>query len=87
MSASAGHVDDTAAAPSVVLDDTEKLQLYSYFKQAKSGDVPVDVVKPADVVEAAKMDAWATVRGLSRRDAMRAFIFLVYQLAPDWDNE
>ena len=76
-----------APAPALVLGDAEKLKFYGYFKQATKGDQPPGMVAPADPVEAAKVQAWATVRGLSRRDAMRAFVFLLYQALPTWDDK
>jgi diazepam-binding inhibitor (GABA receptor modulating acyl-CoA-binding protein) len=69
----------------LVLTDAEKLQFYGYFKQATKGDIPLDSARAADPVEAAKTDAWTTVRGLGRRDAMRAFVYLLYQALPTWE--
>lgn len=37
-------------------------------------------------VEAAKAEAWRKCRSLSRKDAMRAFVYLMYQVSPGWDN-
>ncbi len=77
---------DGSAPPALVLGDAEKLKFYGYFKQATKGDQPSGTAKATDAVEAAKVEAWAAVRGLSRRDAMRAFVFLLYQVLPTWES-
>ena len=71
--------------PVLVLGDADKLKFYGYFKQATKGDQPPGLPKPTDPVEAAKVEAWSAVRGLAKRDAMRAFVFHLYQALPTWD--
>ena len=73
------------ASQPLLLSDVDKLKFYGFFKQATMGDQPDDQPLPVDPIAAAKVAAWATVRGLSRRDAMRAFVYLLHQAAPTWD--
>ncbi len=73
-----------------MLRDAQKLQFYGYFKQATKGDYTGALTTtnvadaPADFAEAAKLEAWAGMRGLSRRDAMRAFVQLLCEVVPAW---
>ncbi len=57
------------------------LDLYSLYKQATLGDVQGDRPGGFDFRGAAKYDAWATRRGLSRDEAMQAYVDLVESLA------
>lgn len=54
-----------------------KLRLYAHFKQATEGDVAGDKPGFTDFVGRAKYDAWAKIKGLSKDDAMTAYIKLV----------
>jgi acyl-CoA-binding protein len=57
------------------------LQLYSLYKQSTEGDVNVDPPSnPFDFVSRAKYEAWASVKGKSREEAMREYIDLVNKL-------
>ncbi len=57
------------------------LQLYSLYKQGTAGDVNVDPPSnPFDFVNKAKYDAWATLKGKSKEDAMQEYINLVNKL-------
>ncbi len=57
------------------------LELYGLYKQAVSGDVSGERPGGFDFVGAAKHDAWAARRGLTREQAMRAYVELVQRLA------
>lgn len=80
-----------SGAPDVepgLLTDQQKLQFYGYFKQATKGDIPegdVGVAK-GTAVDVAKAEAWRKCKGLNRRDAMRAFVYLMYQVDPGWED-
>jgi acyl-CoA-binding protein len=50
------------------------LELYGLFKQASAGDATGSRPGMMDVRGRAKFDAWASRRGMSRDDAMRAYI-------------
>lgn len=52
----------------------EKLALYALYKQATAGDN--ETAKPGmfDLTGKAKWSAWADKKGLSKEDAMKAYI-------------
>jgi diazepam-binding inhibitor (GABA receptor modulator, acyl-CoA-binding protein) len=57
------------------------LKLYSLYKQATEGDVNIE--KPTnffDMVGIAKFNAWESLKGLSKEDAMQQYIDIVKQL-------
>ncbi|WP_207493684.1 acyl-CoA-binding protein [Aridibaculum aurantiacum] len=57
------------------------LQLYSFYKQATTGDVNVDPpANPFDFVAKAKYEAWAALRGKSKEEAQQDYINLVNKL-------
>lgn len=57
------------------------LQLYSFFKQATTGDVNVDAPSnPFDFVNKAKYEAWCNLKGKTKEEAMQAYIKLVSNL-------
>ena len=57
------------------------LDLYGLYKQATEGDVAGDRPGGFDFRGAAKYDAWARRRGMSRDHAMDAYVELVDRLA------
>lgn len=57
------------------------LDLYGLYKQATEGDVAGDRPGGFDFRGAAKYDAWARRRGMSRDQAMDAYVELVDRLA------
>jgi acyl-CoA-binding protein len=61
-------------------DNATMLKLYSYYKQATEGDVRGDRPGGFDFVGAAKYDAWAKLKGVSRDDAMTTYIKQVERL-------
>ncbi|HLU65388.1 MAG TPA: acyl-CoA-binding protein [Kofleriaceae bacterium] len=64
------RVNQLAAAPPTDV----QLELYGLFKQATAGDVTGSRPGMLDVRGRAKYDAWASRKGMSRDDAMRAYI-------------
>lgn len=56
------------------------LLLYSYYKQATSGDVSGKRPGFTNMVGRAKYDAWAKLKGTSEDDAMQSYIDLVEKL-------
>jgi len=56
------------------------LKLYALFKQASSGDVSGSRPGMFDLKGRAKYDAWASIKGKSRDDAMKDYIALVDRL-------
>jgi diazepam-binding inhibitor (GABA receptor modulating acyl-CoA-binding protein) len=57
------------------------LELYGLYKQASEGDVAGDRPGGFDFKGAAKYDAWARRRGMTRDEAMGAYVELVDRLA------
>lgn len=57
------------------------LELYGLFKQATEGDVEGESPGFFDLKGAAKFDAWEARRGMSRDEAMQAYVDLVDKLA------
>ena len=57
------------------------LQLYSLYKQATTGDVNTEPPSnPFDFVNKAKHDAWASLKGQTKDQAMQSYIDLVNKL-------
>lgn len=54
-----------------------KLKLYAHYKQATHGDVAGDKPGFTDFVNRAKYEAWAKLKGLSKDEAMAAYVKLV----------
>uniref|UniRef100_A0A3B5MR50 Acyl-CoA binding domain containing 7 n=1 Tax=Xiphophorus couchianus TaxID=32473 RepID=A0A3B5MR50_9TELE len=54
--------------------DDEILILYSLYKQAMVGDVNIDKPGLTDLKGKAKWDAWESRKGMSKTDAMAAYI-------------
>ena len=61
-------------------DNDTLLKLYALYKQGSAGDVSGERPGGFDFVGAAKHDAWAKVKGLSKDDAMQQYIALVESL-------
>lgn len=68
--AAVARVNGLAAAP----PNDVLLRLYGLFKQATAGDVSGSRPGMMDFKGRAKYDAWAGRKGMSRDDAMRAYI-------------
>lgn len=58
----------------------ELLELYALFKQATAGDAGESAPGVFDFKARAKHDAWQRRKGMSREDAMRAYVDLVAKL-------
>ena len=56
------------------------LDLYSYHKQASVGDVHGEKPGMFDFINAAKYNAWASKKGLTREQAMQNYVDLVNSL-------
>ena len=61
-------------------DDDTLLELYGWYKQATAGDVTGKRPGFTDFAGRAKYDAWAGRKGISKDEAMRAYIRLVESL-------
>ncbi|XP_048048650.1 acyl-CoA-binding protein [Megalobrama amblycephala] len=60
--------------------DAEMLEIYSLYKQATVGDVNTARPGMLDFTGKAKWDAWEAKKGLSKDDAMKAYIAKVEEL-------
>ena len=57
------------------------LRLYSLYQQATKGDIDLKTpVNTFDFAEKAKYEAWASLKGKSKKDAQTEYIKLVYKL-------
>ncbi|KAL6462318.1 hypothetical protein MHYP_G00287400 [Metynnis hypsauchen] len=56
--------------------DQELLDLYGLYKQAVVGDINIDKPGITDLKGKAKWDAWNSRKGMSKDDAMTAYIAL-----------
>ncbi|XP_061677089.1 acyl-CoA-binding domain-containing protein 7-like isoform X2 [Syngnathoides biaculeatus] len=60
--------------------DQELLDLYGLYKQAIVGDVDTERPGLFDMKGKAKWDAWSSRKGMSKDDAMAAYIALAKEL-------
>ncbi|XP_053744235.1 acyl-CoA-binding domain-containing protein 7 isoform X1 [Synchiropus splendidus] len=60
--------------------DQELLDLYGLYKQATVGDVNTDRPGMLDLKGKAKWDAWNSRKGMSKEDAMTAYIGLAKEI-------
>jgi diazepam-binding inhibitor (GABA receptor modulating acyl-CoA-binding protein) len=61
-------------------DDQTLLQLYALYKQATTGDTQGKRPGLFAMVERAKFDAWAKLKGTSSEGAMQSYVDLVKRL-------
>ena len=62
-------------------DNETLLKLYSLYKQGNDGDVNTDPPSnPFDFVNKAKFEAWTSLKGKSKEQAMQEYVNLVNQL-------
>lgn len=61
-------------------DNMTLLQLYALYKQGSVGDVEGKRPGFTEMVERAKYDAWATMKGKSKEEAMQAYVDLIESL-------
>jgi diazepam-binding inhibitor (GABA receptor modulator, acyl-CoA-binding protein) len=54
----------------------QKLQMYALYKQATEGDIQGEKPAMLDFVGRAKYKAWSELEGMSKADAMVAYIAL-----------
>ncbi|XP_075408452.1 acyl-CoA-binding domain-containing protein 7 isoform X2 [Tenrec ecaudatus] len=66
----AGDVRKLKAKP----NDEELKEIYGLYKQSVVGDINIECPGPLDLKGQAKWQAWSTHKGLSKEDAMGAYI-------------
>lgn len=55
-------------------NNTEKLKLYAFYKQATVGDVEGECPSIINMVERAKWNAWNAIKGWTKDKAMQAYV-------------
>lgn len=55
-------------------NNSQKLKLYAFYKQAVDGDVVGDCPSIVNMVERAKWQAWNAVKGMSKEKAMEGYL-------------
>ncbi|XP_029444672.1 acyl-CoA-binding domain-containing protein 7 [Rhinatrema bivittatum] len=60
--------------------DEEMKELYSLYKQAMVGDINIECPGMTDLKGKAKWDGWNSKKGMSKEDAMKAYIALSKQM-------
>ncbi|KAK0147857.1 Acyl-CoA-binding protein [Merluccius polli] len=60
--------------------DQQLLDLYGLYKQAVVGDINIAKPGMTDIKGKAKWEAWSTRKGMSKEDAMSAYITLAKEL-------
>eukprot|EP00049_Salpingoeca_infusionum_P001006 m.44153 g.44153 ORF g.44153 m.44153 type:complete len:99 (-) comp10822_c0_seq1:246-542(-) len=63
-----------------------KLGFYKYFKQATVGDNTTSQPWAVQLEARAKWDAWTSVKGMSKEDAMKAYVDLLAKDDPNWES-
>lgn len=76
---------EQAAANSKTLNEKPSndilLKMYSLYKQGSVGDINIDPPSnPFDIVNRAKYEAWAALKGKTQEEAMQEYIDLVGEL-------
>ncbi|XP_028936677.1 acyl-CoA-binding protein [Ornithorhynchus anatinus] len=61
-------------------EDQEMLFIYSHFKQVTVGDVNTERPGMLDFKGKAKWDAWNSLKGMSKEDAIKAYVDKVAEL-------
>ena len=61
-------------------DNMTLLKIYSLYKQASEGDVEGKRPGFTDMIGRAKYDAWATLKGKGKDEAMQEYIDLIESL-------
>ena len=55
-------------------NNTQKLKLYAFYKQATVGDVNVPCPGMLNMIDRAKWNAWNAIKGWSNEKAMQAYL-------------
>eukprot|EP00406_Dinophysis_acuminata_P008822 CAMPEP_0179239018 /NCGR_PEP_ID=MMETSP0797-20121207/15248_1 /TAXON_ID=47934 /ORGANISM="Dinophysis acuminata, Strain DAEP01" /LENGTH=99 /DNA_ID=CAMNT_0020946335 /DNA_START=31 /DNA_END=330 /DNA_ORIENTATION=- len=63
-----------------------KLNYYKFYKQATEGDVQGSQPWAVQIESRAKWDAWNSVKGMSKEEAMEGYITLLGKDDPNWES-
>jgi diazepam-binding inhibitor (GABA receptor modulating acyl-CoA-binding protein) len=72
--------------PNPEIGNAEKLETYALYKQATIGDVQGGQPWAVQLEARAKWDAWNSQKGISKEDAMKAYIERVEKGDPKWET-
>lgn len=72
--AAKGMEDLARANTNFNLNNTEKLEMYKYYKQATVGDVEGSRPGMFSMKARAKWDAWNSVKGMTKEEAQTAYV-------------
>lgn len=67
-------------------DNDYKLKMYSLYRQATDGDVSGKRPGMLNPIERFKYDAWASLKGTSKEDAMQQYIDEVEKVAQQYGS-
>ncbi|KAK1937406.1 acyl CoA binding protein [Babesia divergens] len=73
-----------SSATGMMATDEDKLCFYKYFKQATVGDCNTPKPGMFQLQQKYKWEAWNSVSGMSKDDAMAAYVSLLDKLEPSW---
>lgn len=71
---------DLVANLSDKLSNDELISVYKFYKQAKIGDINIKKPFVLNIKENTKWEAWNSVKGLSKEEAMNEYIILSIKL-------
>lgn len=72
--------------PRADISNAEKLETYALYKQATVGDVEGGQPWAVQLEARAKWDAWNANKGMTKEDAMKAYVALVAKGDPNWEQ-
>jgi diazepam-binding inhibitor (GABA receptor modulator, acyl-CoA-binding protein) len=72
-------VEDSKSLPDRPSNET-LLQLYSLYKQSTEGDANGEAPNMFDFVARAKYEAWSSLKGKAKENAMKEYVELVEKL-------
>lgn len=55
-------------------NNSQKLKLYAFYKQATEGDITSECPSVVNMVERAKWQAWNAIKGKSKEEAMLGYL-------------
>jgi 3-hydroxyacyl-CoA dehydrogenase len=55
-------------------NNTQKLKLYAFYKQATVGDVDSECPSIINMIERAKWNAWNAIKGWDKEKAMKGYL-------------
>ncbi|KAK2197058.1 bifunctional Acyl-CoA-binding protein [Babesia duncani] len=77
------YVADTS---SMQATNDQKLNFYKWYKQVTVGDVVGERPGMLNFEKRAKYDSWASVKGMSKKEAMELYIKQLDEMAPNWNK-